>query len=122
VTIGTGFGAYFYLDGKLYGGKHGFAGNIGHNTIDEVNGYPCGCGRKGCLEIFVVGPAIARAGQAALERAQPGSSAHPGWKRDQRHGLPGGADGRSVRPRSSPGSSGWWRSPWQDWSTPWTWI
>jgi glucokinase len=67
VTIGTGFGAYLYLDGKLYGGKHGFAGNIGHNTIDEVDGYPCGCGRKGCLETYVAGPAIARAGQAALE-------------------------------------------------------
>jgi glucokinase len=67
VTIGTGLGAYLCLDGKLYGGKHGFAGNIGHNTIDEVNGYPCGCGRKGCLETYVAGPAIARAGQAALE-------------------------------------------------------
>ena len=67
VTIGTGFGAYLFLDGKLYGGKHGFAGNFGHNTIDEINGYLCGCGRKGCLETFVAGPAIARAGQAALD-------------------------------------------------------
>jgi len=67
VTIGTGCGAYLFLDGKIYGGAHGFAGNFGHCTIDEVNGYPCGCGRRGCLETFVAGPAIARAGQAAAD-------------------------------------------------------
>jgi glucokinase len=66
-TIGTGYGGYLFLDGKLYGGAHGFAGNFGHFTIDEINGYPCGCGRRGCLETFVAGPAIARAGQAALD-------------------------------------------------------
>jgi glucokinase len=67
VTIGTGCGAYLFLDGRIYGGAHGFAGNFGHYTVDEVNGYLCGCGRRGCLETFVAGPAIARAGQAALD-------------------------------------------------------
>jgi len=67
VTLGTGFGAYLFLNKRLFGGSHGFAGNFGHNTIDEINGYPCGCGRRGCLETFVAGPAIARAGQAALD-------------------------------------------------------
>lgn len=66
-TIGTGYGGYLFLDGKLYAGTHGFAGNFGHNTWDEANGYPCGCGRRGCVETFVAGPAIARAGQKALE-------------------------------------------------------
>ena len=67
VTIGTGCGGYLFLDGRIYGGAHGFAGNFGHYTVDEVNGYPCGCGRRGCLETFVAGPAIARAGQAAAD-------------------------------------------------------
>jgi glucokinase len=67
VTIGTGCGAYLFLDGRIYGGAHGFAGNFGHYTVDEVNGYPCGCGRRGCLETYVAGPAIARAGQGALD-------------------------------------------------------
>lgn len=67
VTIGTGCGAYLFLDGKIYGGAHGFAGNFGHYTIDEANGYPCGCGRRGCLETYVAGPAIARAGQTAAD-------------------------------------------------------
>jgi glucokinase len=66
-TIGTGYGGYMVLDGRLYGGRHGFAGNFGHITLDEVNGYPCGCGRRGCFETFVAGPAIARQGQAAAD-------------------------------------------------------
>jgi glucokinase len=66
-TIGTGFGGYLYLDGRLYDGFHGFAGNFGHMTLDEIDGYPCGCGRDGCFETFVAGPGIARAGQKAAE-------------------------------------------------------
>lgn len=71
-TVGTGYGGYLFLAGRLYGGAHGFAGNFGHTTYDEVNGYPCGCGRRGCFETYVAGPAIARAGQAAHDA---GSSA-----------------------------------------------
>jgi glucokinase len=66
-TVGTGYGGYLYLDGKPFDGHHGIAGPFGHNTIDEVNGFPCGCGRRGCVETYVAGPAIARAGQAALD-------------------------------------------------------
>lgn len=66
-TVGTGYGGYLWLEDHLYGGIHGFAGNFGHITLDEINGYPCGCGRRGCFETFVAGPAIARAGQAALD-------------------------------------------------------
>ena len=69
-TVGTGYGGYLFLNGRLYGGAHGFAGNFGHITLDEVNGYPCGCGRRGCFETFVAGPAIARAGQAACEAGE----------------------------------------------------
>lgn len=69
-TVGTGYGGYLFLEGKLFSGSHGFAGNFGHITLDEVNGYPCGCGRRGCFETFVSGPAIARYGQAAVDRGQ----------------------------------------------------
>lgn len=67
-TVGTGYGGYLVLDGKLYDGFHGFAGPFGHITWDEEHGYPCGCGRKGCVETFVAGPAIARAGQLAASK------------------------------------------------------
>jgi glucokinase len=66
-TVGTGYGGYLYLEGKPYDGYHGIAGPFGHNTLDEINGYPCGCGRRGCVETCVAGPAIARQGQKALE-------------------------------------------------------
>ncbi|WP_322792556.1 ROK family protein [Bellilinea sp.] len=65
-TVGTGFGGYLFLDGKLYDGYHGFAGPFGHTIWDE-DGFPCGCGQRGCFETFVAGPAIARAGQAAVD-------------------------------------------------------
>jgi glucokinase len=67
-TIGTGYGGYLFLNGRLYGGTHGFAGNFGHTPLDEVDGYLCGCGRRGCVETFVSGPAIARAGQLAVDK------------------------------------------------------
>lgn len=70
VTVGTGYGGHLFLDGKLYDGSHGLAGNFGHNTLDEVHGEMCGCGRRGCFETFVAGPAIARAGQKAAESKQ----------------------------------------------------
>jgi glucokinase len=66
-TVGTGYGGYLYLDGRLYGGTHGYAGNFGHTTWDEADGVLCGCGKRGCVETFVAGPAIAAAGQRAAE-------------------------------------------------------
>jgi glucokinase len=66
-TVGKGYGGYLYLDDRLYGGYHGFAGNFGHTTLDEINSYTCGSGRRGCFVSFVAGPAIARAGQAAAD-------------------------------------------------------
>jgi glucokinase len=70
-TIGTGYGGYLFLDGKFYRGFHGYAGNFGHNTWDEVNGEMCGCGKRGCVETFVSGPGIAYAG---LIKAGSGAS------------------------------------------------
>ena len=69
-TVGTGYGGYLYLDGKLFDGTHGFAGNFGHTTLDEVHGAPCGCGRNGCFETYVAGPGIARAGQQAADSGE----------------------------------------------------
>jgi glucokinase len=70
VTVGTGYGGHLFLDGKLYDGSHGCAGNFGHATFDELHGELCGCGRRGCFETYVAGPAIARAGQRAAESSE----------------------------------------------------
>lgn len=69
LTIGTGIGGGLVLNGELYRGIQGMAGELGHMTID-VDGPPCpgNCPGRGCLEAFVSGQAIARAGVAAGER------------------------------------------------------
>lgn len=57
--IGTGVAAGLILDGALYRGAHGMAGEIGHIVIEE-DGDVCRCGQRGCLEAILSGPAIAR--------------------------------------------------------------
>ena len=59
VTASTGIGGGFILDGKLYAGATGSAGEIGHMTI-LPHGPLCGCGNQGCLEALASGRAIAR--------------------------------------------------------------
>lgn len=65
VTVGTGIGGGFVLDGRLHFGAFGAAGEIGHHTIFP-DGPPCGCGSRGCLETLVSGPALAAAGRALM--------------------------------------------------------
>ncbi len=59
VIIGTGMGYGLILDGKLYRGARGGAGEIGHTSID-LKGRLCGCGRKGCAEAYLSGPSLSR--------------------------------------------------------------
>ncbi|HJU91479.1 MAG TPA: ROK family protein [Pyrinomonadaceae bacterium] len=60
VTLGTGVGGGVILDGKLWRGSHGSAGEIGHTTVDPFSGLKCKCGNTGCLELFASAPAIVR--------------------------------------------------------------
>jgi glucokinase len=59
LTVGTGIGGGIIINGRLYLGPSGSAGEIGHITID-VNGPRCSCGNTGCLETLASGTAIAR--------------------------------------------------------------
>jgi glucokinase len=52
VTLGTGVGGAVVLDGHLWTGKSGYAGEIGHVQLEPA-GAPCGCGNRGCLETIV---------------------------------------------------------------------
>lgn len=52
VTLGTGVGSGFIVNGQLVLGSHGNAGEVGHMTI-VIDGRECTCGRKGCLEAYV---------------------------------------------------------------------
>lgn len=59
ITLGTGLGSGFVVNGKLMYGSTGFAGELGH-VIVEPDGRLCGCGRKGCLETYVSAPGITK--------------------------------------------------------------
>jgi glucokinase len=61
ITLGTGLGSGFVIDGKLVYGQDGFAGEIGHTAIRPgASNRQCGCGRKGCLETYVSATGIKR--------------------------------------------------------------
>ena len=64
VKLGTGIGCGIVIDGKLYRGLNGCAGDIGHIRIEEF-GPMCACGNTGCLEAFAGGAALARDATAA---------------------------------------------------------
>ncbi len=60
VTLGTGVGGGIILDGKLWRGADGSAGEIGHLGVDPFGGVPCACGSHGCLEVYASATAIVR--------------------------------------------------------------
>lgn len=64
VKIGTGIGCGIVVDGELYRGVDGCAGDIGHIRVDDF-GPTCACGNTGCLEAFAGGAALARDAVAA---------------------------------------------------------
>lgn len=67
IKIGTGIGAGIILNGEIYRGSSGCAGDIGHICVDK-NGPICPCGNRGCLEVLAGGTAIAeRAMRAVME-------------------------------------------------------
>lgn len=59
ITLGTGLGSGFVVDGQLMLGNDGFAGELGHVTVVS-SGRQCGCGKRGCLETYVSAPGLRR--------------------------------------------------------------
>ena len=59
IIMGTGVGAGIVINGHVWNGKHGIAGEWGHNFLDESGG-PCYCGKVGCVETVVSGPGTER--------------------------------------------------------------
>lgn len=72
VTVSTGIGGGLIIDGKIYRGTSGSAGEIGHMTID-VNGPRCDCGNIGCWETLASGTALAR---EAVRQIEAGAQTH----------------------------------------------
>ncbi|MDP1628357.1 ROK family protein [Parvibaculum sp.] len=74
VILGTGVGGGIVMNGALVSGPNAIAGEWGHNPLpwmlpDEYPGTDCYCGKKGCIETWLSGPAFAR--EYAAENAEP---------------------------------------------------
>jgi len=67
VCFSTGYGLGIIIDGKLYSGHTGTAGELAHITVEQ-NGHQCGCGKKGCLFTYASGVGISRAIYERLDR------------------------------------------------------
>lgn len=72
-TIGTGIGSGIVLDGRIYHGSTGAAGEGGHQSID-YHGPICSCGKRGCIEVLAAGPAIGARARTKLETGSSRSS------------------------------------------------
>ncbi|HKD91912.1 MAG TPA: ROK family protein [Terriglobales bacterium] len=90
LTQGTGVGGGIVLNGKIWHGMTGMAGEPGHLTV-EPDGPPCGCGNRGCLEQYAGATAIMR---MAREAAASGSA--PGLVRAMRNDPAFGAQNLHV--------------------------
>ena len=67
ITLGTGVGSGIVINGQLVYVSDGFAGELGHVIMNRVNGRPCGCGRKGCLEAYCSATGVARTARELIE-------------------------------------------------------
>jgi glucokinase len=72
ITVSTGVGGGWILNGKLWQGADGMAGEIGHVVVDP-NGPLCLCGKRGCVERLASGPYLAQRAREWLT-AQPVSA------------------------------------------------
>lgn len=75
VILGTGVGGGIAIDGRVWDGTNGIAGEWGHNPLpwprsDELPGPPCYCGKRGCIETFLSGPALERERQTNRNDAE----------------------------------------------------
>ncbi len=74
LTLGTGIGGGIVLDGRIWHGGNGVAGEIGHMSIDP-DGPECGCGNRGCLEAFASATGMVRRMKEAIEKGEKTSLA-----------------------------------------------
>ncbi|EMS31611.1 Glucokinase [Mariniradius saccharolyticus AK6] len=66
IFIGWGIGLGILIDGKIYQGASGFAGEFSHSPIFDSSDITCSCGKKGCLESVASGTAIVRMARQAI--------------------------------------------------------
>jgi glucokinase len=70
LTLGTGVGGGIVYEGRIWEGAHGMAGEVGHMTL-EPEGRKCGCGNRGCLEMYASSRGIV---MSYIDAAPPGAA------------------------------------------------
>lgn len=97
LNLGTGVAAGIVVDGTIWRGSRGTAGEVGHLSVDP-SGRLCGCGQRGCIETFCGGGALARAWgrpgalpvRDILDAAEAGDDEARGLRADLFHGAAAG--------------------------------
>jgi glucokinase len=74
LTLGTGVGNGLILKGAIWDGSNGMAGEAGHMIVKDEDGFPCGCGGRGCLEQYASATAVMRMARERLGDAVPSSA------------------------------------------------
>jgi glucokinase len=101
ITVGTGIGAGIVLDGRLYRGRWGSAGEPGHYRV-VPDGRLCGCGNRGCWEQYASGNALVAEARELAHRA-PSAAVRMLQLGD---GTPDGIDGPAVTQAARDGDAG----------------
>ncbi len=83
-TLGTGVGGGIVMNGRLWHGMNGMAGELGHFNV-ESEGHPCGCGSRGCLEQYASATAIVRMAHEAIESGEAADLARLGARQCRVH-------------------------------------
>lgn len=78
ITVSTGVGGGWILNGQPWRGADGLAGEIGH-TVADPTGPVCLCGKRGCVERLASGPYLAEEARALLQQAHQSGEAAPEW-------------------------------------------
>jgi glucokinase len=73
ITLGTGVGSGLVLGGRIWHGMFGMGGEVGHTTV-EHDGLVCGCGTRGCLEMYASANGVRRIA-AAVAKSDEGTAA-----------------------------------------------
>jgi glucokinase len=77
LTLGTGIGGGIVVDGRIFHGSTGVAGEIGHMSI-QADGRPCGCGNRGCLEAYASASAMVARMKETLAAGRPSTLSERG--------------------------------------------
>ena len=76
VTLGTGVGGGIIMNGDIVHGSNGMAGEIGHFTVDNDDGFLCNCGKKGCLETVASATGVVRMALSSIKNHQDSQLYH----------------------------------------------